>query len=184
MAVEIGEEVRNGLAAIQEEFKALGESISWVKPGNIHLTLKFLGDMEEKRLDKMRARLTEAAATLPGGDCTARGVGCFPNPKNPRVVWAGIDDPQQLLRRSARAVDEALSAIGFARETRPFRGHLTLGRVRKPISNREFVRTVESHSGRVFGAMDLREWVLFRSQLSPGGSIYTPLDRFPLLRQG
>ena len=115
---------------VQELGNLLPGGIRWVDPVGIHLTLKFLGDVDTWLLDSLLAAMDKAASGF--GPCpiplSLSGLGVFPNAREPRVLWAGVEGDLQGLGRLQRLMDEALSEVGFARERRPFRPHLTLGR--------------------------------------------------------
>ncbi|MBI2060314.1 MAG: RNA 2',3'-cyclic phosphodiesterase [Nitrospirae bacterium] len=182
IAIEIDAAVRERLAAAQDDLRPHVSGVSWTKPDNIHLTLKFLGEIEDKRANRAMRVLTELALRLTGGNVESKGVGCFPNLKNPRVIWAGLADEAGLLHSTAQAIEGELSKIGFPRERRPFRAHLTLGRVRESFRAPDFPNQLARNGNRPFGPTVVRELTFFQSRLDPKGSIYTPLGRFPLQR--
>ena len=162
---------------VQQLGGILPAGIRWVDPAGIHLTLKFLGDVHAGRVDALLAAMERAAVkfehtSLP---LSLSGLGVFPNARESRVLWAGVEGDLEALGGLQIQVDEALFELGFARERRPFRPHLTLGRVRDQVS-----QTQRREIGQVMGQAHLagshsweaREIHLIRSTLTPNGAIY------------
>lgn len=149
--------------------------VAWVKASNLHLTLKFLGDVEEQRIEAIATSLTKAAAQVDAFDLTIGGFGAFPTRARPRVIWVGANGPR--LHALVESIESALEPLGFPRETRPFAGHITLGRVRARST-----RGLSCHTGAEghHGATRVTRIVLMRSQLTPGGASYTELGVFSL----
>jgi 2'-5' RNA ligase len=179
VAVHMPDGVRERLAAAQERLRAVRADVSWVRPGNIHLTLKFLGEVGPEKLDDIRAALRPPAAQSTPFEAVVAGVGSFGG-RVPRVLWAGVAEGAEALAALAGRVDGALSGIGFARETRPFAPHLTLGRVRSPRNAAELAAAVRAESRTEFGAMGVTAFSLMDIRLDPTGSIYTAREAFPL----
>ena len=164
---------------------ALPAGIRWVDPSGIHLTLKFLGDVDAGRVDSLLAAMEQAACEFESSSFPLglSGLGVFPNAREPRVLWAGVDGDLAALGRLQTLVDEALSELGFARERRPFRPHLTLGRVRDQVSPTERRRIGEvMGQARLAGGQswEAREMHLIRSTLTPNGAIYDSIGVKPM----
>ncbi len=179
VAVHLPDEVRERLAVVQHRLQGVQADVSWVRPGNIHLTLKFLGEVEPVRLDGLRVALAEVARATEPCEVAVAGVGSFGG-RIPRVVWAGIMAGAETLSALAGRVDAALVGVGFPRESRPFSPHLTLGRVRSSRNAAEFVGALRDEAREDFGATRVTAFFLMESQLNPKGSIYTVVDSFPL----
>ena len=179
VAVHLSDEVRERLAVVQHRLQGVRADVSWVRPGNIHLTLKFLGEVEPARLDPIRAALAEAARASEPCEAAVAGVGSFGG-RIPRVVWAGIAQGAEALTALAGRVDAAMAGVGFPRESRPFSAHLTLGRVRSSRNAAEFLGALRAEARADFGATRVTAFSLMESQLNPKGSIYTAIDSFPL----
>ncbi|MBI2889775.1 MAG: RNA 2',3'-cyclic phosphodiesterase [Nitrospirae bacterium] len=175
MEIEAG--VRERLVEAQEAFKRYRAPVSWVKRENIHLTVKFLGDVEEARVPDVTRALETVSAGGRSGRYNVWGIGSFPERGNPRVIWAGLAGDLDALEAAAGGVDRAMATLGFEPERRRFRPHLTIGRVRGLIRDRRFFGALADRAQESFGETDVRELVLFRSELNPAGSIYTPLAR-------
>ena len=178
VAIEMPEPIRQGIAGLQAQLKPFGERISWVRPQNIHLTLKFLGDVDVLQLPDLIQALATAVEGRGGFDCDVAGLGMLPNQKCPRVLWAGIADAEGASGRLAKNVGDALIKFGFSGENRKFTPHLTIGRIKAPLS-REFI---QEYKRMQFAAGRGRagEIVLMLSKLSPDGAVYTPMKRIGL----
>jgi 2'-5' RNA ligase len=147
---------------------------------NLHVTLKFLGSVEAARLERVADVLSGLAAEAAPFELALRGLGAFPSPARPRVIWAGVASGGAALAGLAARVEEALAALDFTREARPFAAHVTLGRVREPRRDPAFAAALAVGAGRDFGAFSVERLTLMRSDLSPRGARYTPLGAWPL----
>jgi 2'-5' RNA ligase len=158
--------------------------ISWVKPENIHLTVKFLGEVSPAALERVsRAAAASAAAASPM-KLTVKGLGVFPDARRPRVVWAGLSGATQSLIDFQNDLEENLATAGFAKEPRPFKAHLTLGRVKKAVPSGRLVSALEACLRFTPGQFSADRLILFRSDLKPEGAVYTVLKEFPLSGSG
>jgi RNA 2',3'-cyclic 3'-phosphodiesterase len=174
-------EIREKLRALQSALKPLGRGVSWTRPEGIHLTLKFLGDVESGRIADIAAALSRATTGTRTFAISVQGVGAFPNLRRPRVLWVGIEEPGGALTQLARGIDEALGTLDFRREERPFSPHLTLGRVKSPDGIEAICQKLNALS---FAPMTFSpsEVVVMRSDLRPDGAAYTPQERIELLK--
>ena len=179
VAVHLPQEIRDGLAAVQERLRRLQADVSWVKPANLHITLKFLGETEPKRLGRIGPVLAEVARGMAPFSLTVAGVGTFGG-RIPRVVWAGVREGAAPLEALAGAVENGLARAGFPKERRQFTAHFTLGRVRSPRNAEVLLAAIRDESTEPLGVVSVEQFVLMQSRLDPGGSIYTALERFPL----
>lgn len=164
MRAELGREIAR--------LRGMASDIAWVAEANLHVTVKFLGRIDEDHvpavIDAIRGAVSRTRAFTLG----VRGLGAFPSPSRPRVIWAGLDDASAL-RALASEVDGRLTALGLPPEARPFAGHVTLGRVRVP---RRHPALVEALARPVdFGRLPVARISLMRSDLHPGGARYTEL---------
>jgi 2'-5' RNA ligase len=181
VAVPIGEQATERVAEVQRGLRGTceqaGWKVSWVRPENLHLTLKFLGEVEESRIEEIREQLGALEAYAPF-DMQLAGVGAFPPARRPRVIWIGVEQGAGDLRGMALDVEERMETIGFSREKRPFRAHLTVGRVKQARTPATGVldgwRQVQA------GTSHVREVVLYQSTLHPQGARYSALARIPL----
>jgi 2'-5' RNA ligase len=170
--------VRARLGDVIEKLRPLVPGVAWVAPDNLHLTVKFLGGVDEGRLADVTAALARAARAAPPFDLHVLGLGAFPSATRPRVLWAGVAAGAEPLTRLASAVDDVLGATGFAREDRAFSPHVTFGRVREPRRQPALADTLDAR--RDFGHVQVTKLSLMRSDLSPRGARYTELAAIPL----
>ncbi|MCD8141380.1 MAG: RNA 2',3'-cyclic phosphodiesterase [Planctomycetaceae bacterium] len=180
IAAEIGDDVRDALEADVAVLRAGAPLVKWVKTENLHLTLRFLGDVKENDLEELFDALEEGVAGIEPFALEMRGIGAFPNWRHPRVVWAGCGDGTEEAVDLAAAVEEVCVDLGYEAEKRPFRPHLTLGRVKLPADARGLEETVAAMGERVFGYIDVDAVVVFMSSLRRNGPVYAPMARFPL----
>ena len=174
IASPISRDIQEALRGLQETGKTKVSSIRWVKPEKIHLTWIFLGWTDSGLQAKIEESIREAALPSTSFDLSVTGLGVFPRLNAPRVVWAGIREEKNLTALH-RKLSTAMASLGFPREERPFRPHLTLGRVEKGAVPDSFIRWVAQEKDLEIGRCEIREVVLMKSELKPGGSVYTPL---------
>jgi RNA 2',3'-cyclic 3'-phosphodiesterase len=167
--------VRRELGTAIERLQSVARDVAWVAPGNLHLTVKFLGDVAEDRIGATTDALGQAAAGLHAFDADLVGLGAFPSVTRPRVVWAGVTEGAGVTIELADRVDEALTALGFAREGRAFSPHVTLGRVRQPRRDPSLTEALRGAAGSRFGRIRVTGASLMRSELSPHGARYSEL---------
>lgn len=180
LAIELSEEARNAVAGLRDRLRRAGANASWPRPENLHLTLRFLGEMDEECQAAIAARLRESLATLQSPALLVRGTGAFPNVRKPSVVWVGIESPGNALAAVQDACEQAAQAIGLKAEKKAFRPHITLARLREPYRAGRLVRALETDSGFFGGEFTASNVTLFSSTLTPQGAVYAPLEHFPL----
>jgi 2'-5' RNA ligase len=179
VAVNLPSEIRERLAAAQDRLRRAQADVSWVRAENIHVSLKFLGETEEKRLERIRSALHEVAWAGAPFPMEMSGVGSFGG-RIPRVVYVGVSDGAEPLTQLAGRIEAALGRVGFPKERRGFTAHLTLGRVRSPRNAEALLAALEEFRAEKFGTLTATQLDLMQSELRPTGSVYTVLDRFPL----
>lgn len=170
-------EVRRNIELLLEHLRPKSE-IQWSPSENLHITTKFIGEWPDERLDEVRA----AAAKVPPSGAIAvavRGLGWFPNPHQPRVLFAGVDAPQQLHDLHAET-DRALAAIGVKPESKPYHPHLTLARIKNAGDLAPLRQAIAGLPSADFGTFTVTKHLLYRSKTSPGGSQYSVVGEFPL----
>jgi 2'-5' RNA ligase len=173
VALELGAEIRRALEELIGSLRPRVSGARWVRPEGVHLTLRFFGDTPPARIAQLRAALGAAAAACEPLEARVGSLGTFPGTgKPPRVLWLGIQLPPPAFALQA-ACEQAAVAAGFPAEERPFRGHLTLARFRERVL-RPALPPVD------FGPVRLETLSLLRSELRPGGAVYSPIERFPL----
>jgi RNA 2',3'-cyclic 3'-phosphodiesterase len=177
VALEIPSTVRENLAALIQSLRAVSPQTRWVRPENLHVTLKFIGEVAEAKLTGIREGLTRVRSEQPVA-LDFRGLGFFPNEKHPRVLWAGIEASPNL-KTLAADVDGATEKLGIPREQRPFSPHLTLARFEPPRLPEKLGAAIHENSGREFGSLRTGQFHLIESKLKPSGAEYTTVESFP-----
>ncbi|MFQ5630089.1 MAG: RNA 2',3'-cyclic phosphodiesterase [bacterium] len=175
---EIGKNAQDYLANIISGGKKIGDRIAWSKPQNIHLTLKFLGDISSAQIAEIGKIIKEIATGTTGFNLTIDHLGAFPNFRTPRVFWVGSSHIPAALSHLVAGLEEQIQPLGFKKERRAFKPHLTLGRVK----GRDFRETVAFLKNHPFEpqTFDCNEIILMRSDLQPAGALYTPIQQFNL----
>jgi RNA 2',3'-cyclic 3'-phosphodiesterase len=185
VALEIPATVRDNLAAFIKDTqsdtrdrsdRSAEQRVRWVRPENLHVTLKFIGEVAEARLDGIRAALSSVQAGVPL-ELRVHGLGFFPNENRPTVLWTGLDAPTNL-QRLAGDIDRALATQDIAKEKWAFVPHLTLARFSSPGIQKKLLAAIKQNDKREFGAFQAREFHLIESKLKPSGAEYTRLQTF------
>lgn len=174
LAVEVAESVRRMINEFIGSLAKRELPVKWVAFENLHITLKFLGEIDDGTKDAIVPAVAAACRNINHFTIRLAGVGCFPSSRNPRVLWIGVKDGDRALGHLAGVVQSALQDFGFTEEKR-FHGHLTIGRVRKACNVDHVLRTDLQSDPFEIGSV-----TLFRSTLSPAGPVYDVLERFPL----
>ena len=187
VAIELSAAIRSELTRVEEMLKEkiATPHLRWVDPANVHLTLKFLGNVPIDRIQEITAALKEACAGLSPFIIHVSGLGCFPNTNNPRVVWVGVQEETGRLKGLQERIEGRLATLGFKPEGQPFRPHLTLGRVKKEAhggARRIVGGIVSATSVGHLGQMEVGEISLMKSVLLPSGAQYSRLETIPLER--
>ncbi len=189
VAVPLGEELHRELDRLLRRLQAAAPqgAVKWVPAANVHLTLKFLGDIQPDQVEPILTALRREVADLSPFSFAVEGFGCFPGIRRPRVLWAGVQETTGQLQALQERVERALNPLGFPPEGRAFSPHLTLGRVRegaRPAELRDISALIERIQVGRLGTHTVTAIVLFRSDLRPTGSVYTPLGEALLLGRG
>ena len=169
------------VASLEELLERLRPAarIQWSPPANLHVTTKFIGEWPEERLEELKGALAGIPPRPPIA-MRIRELGFFPNARAPRVFWCGIEAPG--LAELAAETDRAASALGIPAEAREFSPHLTLARIKERLDLEPLRQAIGALPSVEFGSFQARSFFLYRSQLRPGGSVYTKLAEFPLSR--
>jgi 2'-5' RNA ligase len=184
VALELDEKAQALLADYQQRLAGLDRAVRWVRPEQIHLTLKFLGEVPEAQVEPIAKALDELAAHEPF-EFEIEGIGTFGSPRSPRVIWVGVRMPNPPLTNLQKACEKSLAELGFAPEERAFKPHLTLGRVKDPRAGRDIGEAVSNVQTQVIGRLVQRagQVILFESILRPQGSQYIAMHKI-MLRKG
>lgn len=183
IAVELPDDVLSAVGRVQEHLKSYGFRAKWVRPANIHITLKFLGDIDSGTIDAVASAMVSAAEGYAPISLAAKGIGVFPSIKRPRVLWAGLSGEVNLLIDLQRKLDDWLGDIGFAKERRSFKGHLTLGRFKARVNSTEIMRALREFEDFETQSFMARELILFKSELRPSGAVYSKLEKISIERK-
>ncbi|MBI5665648.1 MAG: RNA 2',3'-cyclic phosphodiesterase [Nitrospirae bacterium] len=179
IAIELPDTVKAALLSLQQELRTCGADVRWVRPEGIHLTLKFLGNIEEKLAENIVESLKGTCGKFQKFSCEVRGVGVFPGIKNPRVLWAGIEGCE-VLNFIQQEIDTVMSSLGFQPEDRKFTPHLTLGRFRSSGGKLALINKIGSYKDYSVGIIDVNHISFMRSDLGPAGAKYTRIASIPL----
>jgi RNA 2',3'-cyclic 3'-phosphodiesterase len=177
-AIELPQDVR---AQLQDHVRRLreavpGASASWAKPENVHLTLKFFGNVPTQNLSKISAAASRVAKEFSAFQISIGGTGVFPRRSRPQVLWVGVEDSSGHLSDLQQRLEEEFAGEGFPKENRGYQPHLTIARLRRPEDARQLA---EAHIQTKFTFIEVpvNEFVVFRSQLSPKGSVYKIISK-------
>ncbi|MFN8006213.1 MAG: RNA 2',3'-cyclic phosphodiesterase [Terriglobia bacterium] len=180
VCLELPRSVKELLSGVQDDLKGVGAKVSWVKPANIHLTLKFLGNLSQSRLAEVCVVVEEAGRAVSPFGFQVKGAGAFPPTGNPRVLWVGLAGVSAPLQDLQQRIDTGLFQRGFPRENKPFSPHLTIGRVQSGYQARALLEKISRL--KVEGEMvNVHQVAVMKSDLRAGGALYTPIQKFPLL---
>jgi len=180
VAIDLPEKTKKKIANLQEKIKHTSNEIKWVDPSLIHITLKFLGETDEKKLDGIFEATCEVAEKFCPFFIKIYKMGAFPNLECPRVIWLGIKEGSSQLAQIAKELEKKLFKQGFPREKREWVPHLTIGRV-KQLQDRESIkRAIMREKQTSGGEAKIEAITVMQSRLTPQGPIYTPLQKFPL----
>lgn len=180
IAIELPEEIKAAMAGVQAVLRKSGADVGWTRSEGIHLTLKFLGPVDADIIPGLAAALQEAVKDEPAFALGAAGIGCFPTARSPRVVWLGLAGETDALARLAGKVEAACGKLGFKPEGRPFKPHLTLGRVRSPRGRESLMRAMAPFEKVELGEIRAASISVMKSELKPSGAVYTEMHRVEL----
>lgn len=183
IACEVPDEVKRTIGDLIEQLRQRsGTAVRWIRPEGVHVTLKFLGEVPLKQLPAVKLALQEAVVGNSPFELELSNIGMFGGREGLRIMWVGIAGDVLRLEKLVRDVNAALAVVGFEPERRPFRPHLTLGRVRDEISTRQRA-SIEVDVGKIEvepSAWRTSQVSLMRSRLTPNGAHYEVLATFPL----
>ncbi len=168
--------VREHIRDIQDRLRPCGFRMRWVRPESVHLTLKFLGDIDPAAVEPITGALSEAVAGVPPVRLSLGGIGVFPTVRRARVLWVGLRGDTHPLIQIQKRIDTVMEGCGFPRETRPFKAHLTLGRAKGVLDPRRLAEIIEDFADMEAEPFTADEVILYRSELKPDGAVYTRLS--------
>lgn len=181
VAVEMPPEISSRVDALIQKLKVAQAKVSWVSPGNMHLTLKFLGDVLDREVPAICEAVSRASGAVSAFEMVVEGVGAFPNVERPRTLWLGASEGSDRMAELYTAIDEELGKLGYRQEGRRFKPHLTIGRVRgQSPATTQLIELLEKHRDFEAGALYVEETAVLSSDRGPQGSLYEPLGHAEL----
>lgn len=178
IAVGLDKSVRDRTVSLQEALAATGAEVKWVEPENLHVTLLFLGEVDDRALPDVCRVVAEAGGGLVPFAMSVQGAGCFPNPRRPRTLWVGVGEGTQELVALHDALEPPLLALGcYRREDRQYTPHITLGRAKSDRPSDPLAAALAKHAGWRCGEQPVREVLVMGSELTPKGPVYTVMGR-------
>ena len=182
IAIPLPEAIQTEVGKVLSDLRKVDAAVRWVPARNLHLTLKFLGDVEEARLEDLFLGIQKATEGIEPFQIALRGLGAFPNARRPRVLWIGLDYPETM-QKLYQNIEEELFLLKFPREKRKFSPHLTIGRVKAQRGMEALMPVVER---TIFGpeTVEVDRVVAMKSDLRPTGAVYSPLKEFALKSGG
>ena len=175
IAIALAQEIQDYLAGIQEQLKKCRADVKWVQPENIHLTLKFLGERDEKKIEKIKEVIEETAREKVCFSVRLCNIGAFPKVESPRVIWVGIDEGERETKEIAYELEEKIAKIGIPKEEKPFSSHITIARLRSPSNRENLVQELKKLPKIQNKKFPVTKITLYKSTLTPKGPIYEAL---------
>jgi 2'-5' RNA ligase len=181
IAIDIGETIRSRAADLQDELAQAGTEVKWVEAENLHVTLLFLGEVDDREVPGVCRAVSETAAEHSAFSMTIERVGSFPNPRRPRILWVGVGEGATELCALHDALEPPLLALGcYRREERKYAPHITIGRVKSDRPTDKLAAALGTHASWQGGQVDATQVLVMGSELTPNGPVYTVLSRAKL----
>jgi 2'-5' RNA ligase len=181
LAFELPVEIREQIRVISKELKKMALPVRWVTVDNIHLTIVFLGSVNEDTIGDIEEKVNAVVKGFSAFEIKLNAVGAFPHWKRPRVIWIGLNGDRGILSNLRDELQKELKTLGFMPEKRPFRPHLTLGRFKGPIDRDEDMKWICDRYRDINSDLyQLNELILYKSDLKPDGPVYTRMATWPL----
>jgi len=178
IAIELPKEIKDSLAKLQNQLNESGADVKWVEPQNLHLTLKFLGERDEKKVKQIAQVIEKIAQGKGSFQARIASLGAFPGIKSPRVIWVGINQGDSETKEIAKELEEEIAKTGIPKEDRPFSSHITIGRIRSSLNRERLVQGLQELADDLAGKnleFCIAKFTLFKSILTPKGPIYERL---------
>jgi len=177
IAVDLDKALRQRTVALQETLKETGTEVKWVEPENLHVSLLFLGEVDEREIVDVCRIVAEITGRHTSFTMQVQTAGCFPNLRRPRVLWVGVGEGKEALCAIHDDLEKALLDLGFRREERKYSPHITLGRVKSDRPTESLALALTQHAGWKGGEIQVAEVLVMGSKLTPQGPEYTVLSR-------
>lgn len=184
VAIDFPEKIKEEIKKLLEKLKEIDSNIKWVKPENIHITIKFLGEVAgEEKIENINNRLKEICSSYHNFNISISDIGSFPDWKSPRILWLDVDEGKEELIKLARVVDKEFGdpLFGVEKEKRSFNAHITIARIKK-TENLEKLKSAIDNLIFKSDKIKVQEIILMKSTLTSNGPIYEPISYFPLLK--
>jgi 2'-5' RNA ligase len=182
IAVGIPESIKKGIGVLIDILKKHEVDVKWIIPENLHLTLKFLGGTPDDLISGIGKSLSAVVSSYAPFYIKIYSTGVFPSKKYPRVIWVGMED-SEVLRKLHGDIEDEMSGLGYKKEGKDFRPHLTIGRVRSQKGMMNIINEIENFKDKDFGTITVDSIKLMKSELKPKGAEYTCLQDFPFERK-
>jgi 2'-5' RNA ligase len=176
VAVGLEDTLKAKVGEIQKKLMLEDAGVKWIELKNLHFTLKFIGEVDESRVDGIVKAIDKSLVDAKPCRLSIENIGVFPNENSPKVIWLGVGEGKDEICCLA----DKLAKIGFTTEKRKFSPHLTLGRVKSARNKEKLLDAIKSMQGVIVGVMDVREVLLMQSRLTPKGAIYSRVNKFEL----
>jgi RNA 2',3'-cyclic 3'-phosphodiesterase len=183
IAVEIDSASKQKISGLINDLKQTNADVRWASENQMHLTLKFLGNIEQGKISLISAAIKTITGHIREFDLSFSGIGAFPAINRPRLIWAGIDKGSNELRMIAGLIEKEMGILGFDKEGRDYKAHLTLGRVGSQKKIKDLTKKMAELEFKFDPDTKVNKLVLFQSTLTPKGTIHTPLQKFPLSKK-
>jgi 2'-5' RNA ligase len=180
IAVELDEDVRDRLVSLQETLARVVTDVKWVEPENLHVTLLFLGEVDDREIPKVCRLIQAELDGRPPFSLSVEHVGCFGNPRRPRTLWVGVGEGAEELIAIHAALEIPMQELGYRREERRFQPHITIGRVKGDQSSNDLANQLSRRDSWSAGAQEVSEILIMSSELTRDGPLYTVLGRAKL----
>ena len=178
-AIELPRPIRQAVSELSRRLARTGADVKWVELENLHVTLRFFGEISEAQRRELEHHLSATATAIPCFRLQVGTIGAFPSVMAARVIWVGLAQGCEQMQRLAAELDRVLAQAGWLREDRPFSAHVTIGRVRSPKGRSRLAEQLRAAEWTPPEPFDVDHMTLFRSELTSAGAIYTPLASFP-----
>ncbi len=180
LAIPLDDEIIKQLVEVQRTLSMTGARVRWVAGENIHLTIKFLGDVRDGQIEEVCEVARRSAGQVEPFEFSVSGVMCVPPAGAARMVWVGVSDMTGRAKKLHDLLDQAYAQMGFRKENRSFRAHLTLGRVKSSRNVDRLRKAIEKFAQKDFGLQSADQLIVFSSQLKPDGPVYCPMATIKL----
>ncbi|MBA4348872.1 MAG: RNA 2',3'-cyclic phosphodiesterase [Thermodesulfovibrio sp.] len=179
IAIELPQDIKESISSLIDKLRHISKGIRWVPVENIHLTIKFLGEVKDDLIPEIEKRLSSIRMNHGSFSVAVRRTGAFPNFKYPNILWMGIDESEDLSRLYSD-IDKTMSELGFEKENRKFSPHLTIGRVKDTKGIEPVFKEIYTLQDNLFGSIEAKEILLMKSVLKPTGAEYSKIAGFKL----